>query len=114
MLFRSPYYFNHDMWLNILGVTVVPLSFQAAQGGVPDVAEAAQKITARTRAIVLVSPNNPTGAIYPPDILRQFFDLARDRHIALVLDETYKDFLPADGAPHTLLGAPGRSGTLIQ
>jgi aspartate/methionine/tyrosine aminotransferase len=114
VILPAPYYFNHDMWLNILGVTVVPLSFQAAQGGVPDVAEAAQKITARTRAIVLVSPNNPTGAIYPPDILRQFFDLARDRHIALVLDETYKDFLPADGAPHTLLGAPGRAGTLIQ
>ncbi len=80
VILPAPYYFNHDMWLNMLGIRVVPLSFQAAQGGVPDAAEAASKISARTRAIVLVSPNNPTGAIYPPEVIRQFFDLARARH----------------------------------
>lgn len=114
VILPAPYYFNHDMWLNMLGVRAVPLSFQAATGGVPDVEEAAQKITARTRAIVLVSPNNPTGAIYPPQTIRQFFDLARARGIALVLDETYKDFLPAEGAPHALLRATDWPETLIQ
>ena len=114
VILPTPYYFNHEMWLNMLGVRAVPLSFQAAKGGVPDVEEAAQKITERTRAIVLVSPNNPTGAIYPPQTIRQFFDLARERGIALVLDETYKDFLPAEGAPHALLRAPDWPKTLIQ
>ncbi len=110
----APYYFNHDMWLKTLGAKAVPLGFQADQGGVPDVAEAADKISARTRAIVLVSPNNPTGAIYSAEVIRKFFKLARDRGIALVLDETYKDFLPTDGAPHGLLQEPDWPGTLIQ
>ena len=114
VILPAPYYFNHDMWLNMLGISAVPLSFQAAEGGVPDVAEAAQKITARTRAIVLVSPNNPTGAIYPPQTIRQFFDLAQAHGIALVIDETYKDFLPNDDAPHALLREPGWRATVIQ
>ncbi|MEE8172477.1 MAG: aminotransferase [Alphaproteobacteria bacterium] len=114
VILPAPYYFNHDMWMNMLGVRAVPLSFQAANGGVPDAEEAARKITPRTRAIVLVSPNNPTGAIYPPETIRQFFDVARERGIALVLDETYKDFLPAEGAPHALLREPGWPATLIQ
>lgn len=114
VILPAPYYFNHDMWLNMLGVRTVPLSFQAAHDGVPDAEEAARKITAATRAIVLVSPNNPTGAIYPPQTIRQFFDLAQARGIALVLDETYKDFLPAAGAPHALLQEPGWPATLIQ
>jgi len=114
VILPAPFYFNHDMWLNMLGVSAVPLSFQAAQGGVPDVEEAARKITARTRAIVLVSPNNPTGAIYPPETIRQFFDVARAHDIALVVDETYKDFLPTDDAPHGLLREPGWPATLIQ
>ena len=114
VILPAPYYFNHDMWLNMLGIRVVPLSFQAAQGGVPDAAEAAGKISARTRAIVLVSPNNPTGAIYPPEVIRQFFDLARARGIALMLDETYKDFLPTESAPHGLLSQPDWRATLIQ
>jgi aspartate/methionine/tyrosine aminotransferase len=48
----------------------------------------------RTRALVLISPNNPTGAIYPPALLDRFFDECQRLGIALVLDETYKDFLP--------------------
>jgi len=114
VILPAPYYFNHDMWLKMLGAKAVPLTFQAAQGGVPDVDEAAEKITGQTRAIVLVSPNNPTGAIYPPEVIGQFFDLARARGIALVLDETYKDFLPDDGAPHRLLQEPDWPGVLIQ
>ncbi len=114
VILPAPYYFNHDMWLKMLGAKAVPLTFQAAQDGVPDIAEAAEKITARTRAIVLVSPNNPTGAIYPPEVIRQFYELARRRGIALVLDETYKDFLPGDGAPHALLQESDWPGTLIQ
>jgi len=114
VILPAPFYFNHDMWLNMLGVHAVPLSFQAAEGGIPDVEEAARKISAQTRAIILVSPNNPTGAIYPPEVIRKFFELARDRGIALVLDETYKDFLPTEDAPHALLQEPGWPATLIQ
>ncbi len=102
VLLPLPYYFNHQMWLEMIGVGVVHLPFRPERGGVPDPADAAARIGPKTRAIVLVSPNNPTGAVYPPEAIAAFHDLARARGLALVLDETYRDFMPADGAPHAL------------
>lgn len=92
VLLPLPYYFNHQMWLQTLGITPVYIPFNASQGGVPDLQVIAASITPRTRAMVLVTPNNPTGAQYPPEFLEQCFDLCREAGIALVLDETYKDF----------------------
>lgn len=109
----APYYFNYEMWLQMLGIRLVPLAFRPDAGGEPDLAKAERAIGPKTKAIVLVSPNNPTGAIYKPETLRAFVDLARRRGIALVLDETYRDFLPTDGAPHDLLKDPDWAGTLI-
>jgi aspartate/methionine/tyrosine aminotransferase len=110
-----PYYFNHQMWLEMQGIGAVHLPFRADRAGVPDPADAARLITAKTRAIVLVSPNNPTGAIYPPAVFAAFRDLARDAGIALVCDETYKDFLD-DGAgpPHALFEDPAWRDTVVQ
>lgn len=109
-----PYYFNHQMWLDMAGVRARHLPFRPERGGVPDPAEAAALITPRTRALVLVTPNNPTGAVYPPAVIRAFFELARSRGLALVLDETYRDFLPTEGAPHDLFRQPGWEETLVQ
>jgi aspartate/methionine/tyrosine aminotransferase len=109
-----PAYFNHQMWLDGLGVRAVHLPFRADRSGVPDPDEAARLIGPKTRAIVLVSPNNPTGAVYPAETIRRFYDLARGRRVALVLDETYKDFLPGEGAPHDLFGDPDWAQTVIQ
>ncbi|MEX1108472.1 MAG: aminotransferase class I/II-fold pyridoxal phosphate-dependent enzyme, partial [Dongiaceae bacterium] len=49
-----------------------------------------------------ISPNNPTGALYPAETIRAFFDLVRERNIALVIDETYRDFLGREGRSHDL------------
>lgn len=106
-----PWYFNHKMWLDMAGVTAQPL--QVGAGMLPSAAEAEALITPRTRAIVLVTPNNPTGAEYPAALLRDFFDLARARGLALILDETYRDFDRREGAPHGLFQIPGWDGTLI-
>ncbi len=109
-----PYYFNHQMWLDMQGIVARHLPFRPDRNGVPDPEEAARLIGPRTRAIVLVSPNNPTGAIYPPDVIAAFFRLARAHGLALILDETYRDFLPKDGAPHGLFGEPDWRDTLVQ
>ena len=109
-----PYYFNHQMWLEMQGITARHLPFRADRSGVPDPEEAAKLIGPRTRAIVLVTPNNPTGAIYPPDVIAAFFRLAQSHGLALILDETYRDFLPKDGAPHDLFGEPDWRDTLVQ
>ena len=109
-----PYYFNHQMWFDMQGVTARHLPFRPERSGVPDPADAAALIGPKTRAIVLVTPNNPTGAIYPPAVIAEFFDLARRHDLALVLDETYRDFLPTDEAPHGLFAEPGWRDTLVQ
>ena len=108
-----PYYFNHKMWLDALGIEAAHLGFRPDAGGVPDVEEAARLVTDRTRAIVLVTPNNPTGAIYPAETIRTFYELAKRRGIALVLDETYIDFLPTDARPHDLFEDPDWPSTLV-
>jgi len=113
VLLPAPWYFNHDMSLQMMDVEVVPLPFRPDRGGVPDPDQARALVGPRTRAIVLVTPNNPTGAVYPPDVLDAFFDIARDANCALVIDETYRDFLPGDTAPHALFQRPDWGDTLV-
>ena len=112
-MLAAPSYFNYQMWLEMLGVSPVYLPFRPERGGVPDPADAAARITPRTRAIVLVTPNNPTGAIYPPEVIEGFHRLARDAGLALVLDETYRDFLPGGGPAHGLFTRPDWDETLV-
>ncbi|MCC6305869.1 MAG: aminotransferase [Rhodobacteraceae bacterium] len=112
VILPSPWYFNHKMWLDMQGVRTRPLACGA--GMLPDPAAAAALVTARTRAIVLVTPNNPSGAEYPADLVAAFHALARDRGLALVLDETYRDFDSRPGAPHALFADPDWPRTLVQ
>lgn len=111
VILPTPWYFNHKMWLDMAGVTAVALP--TAQGLVPDAASAASFITARTRAIVLVSPNNPGGVEYPAETLAGFRDLCRRHRLALVVDETYRDFDSREGAPHALFADPDWPDTFI-
>ena len=112
VILPTPWYFNHKMWLDMSGVTAVPLP--AGAGLLPDPEDAAARITPRTRAIVLVTPNNPGGVEYPADLVRAFYTLAQERGIALIIDETYRDFDARTGAPHDLLTDPDWPNTLIQ
>ena len=97
-----PWYFNHEMTARMLGISVVPLGFRPDRQGVPDPDDARRLVSGRTRAIVLVSPNNPTGAVYPPEVIHGFLDVARQAGCALVIDETYRDFLSPGTRPHDL------------
>ncbi|WP_368183642.1 aminotransferase [Aestuariibius sp. HNIBRBA575] len=106
-----PYYFNHRMWLDMQGVKTVPL--QTGPDMLPDPAYAGELITPRTRAIALVTPNNPCGVEYPAELVRAFYNLCQDRGIALILDETYRDFDSRTGAPHDLFADPNWADTLI-
>ena len=107
-----PYYFNHKMWLDTVGVDARILD--TGDDLLPDPSAAAALIDDRTRAIILISPNNPGGVEYPADLMTAFRDLARTRGIALILDETYRDFHAVDGAPHALFTDPDWDDTLIQ
>lgn len=112
VLLPTPWYFNHKMWLDMAGVKAVPLA--TGPGLLPDPEHAAALITPATRAIVLVSPNNPGGAEYPASLVRAFYELARSRGLALIVDETYRDFDAREGAPHDLFADPDWDRTFIQ
>ncbi len=77
----------------------------------PDIADIRRKISARTKGIVVINPNNPTGAVYPEEILKQIVDLAAAHSLALFSDEIY-DRILYDGTTHTSLASLADSRTL--
>ena len=106
-----PWYFNHKMWLDLSGVVARPL--QVGDDMLPDINAAKDLISQRTKAIVLVTPNNPTGVEYPKGLLRAYFDLARSEGLTLIVDETYRDFDSRSGPPHALFQDPDWHQTLV-
>ena len=103
---QAPSYFDHPMALDILDIRGVYAPFVESDGGLPSVATIERLITDKTRAILIVSPSNPTGAITPPTVIHELLALARLRGIALILDETYNEFIPGGARPHDLFSDP--------
>ena len=112
VLLPTPFYFNHKMWLDMAGVDAVALPCTGNM--IPDPRIAATLISHRTRAIVLVTPNNPCGVEYPAEVILDFYQLAKSHGIAIIIDETYRDFHSKLGAPHELFKQPYWDQTLIQ
>lgn len=73
-------------------------------GWLPDIADMRAKITPATRAIVVINPNNPTGALYPDDLLKEIIELARQHQLIVFSDEIYDKVL-YDGRSHTSLAS---------
>jgi aspartate/methionine/tyrosine aminotransferase len=117
VILPTPWYFNHKMWLDMTAVKAVPMDTGATL--IPDAEAAAKLITPKTRAIVLVTPNNPGGVEYPAETVAAFRDLCRKNGLALIIDETYRDFdsrhsIELGGRPHDLFADPDWSDTVIQ
>lgn len=102
VIVQLPAYFDHPMGLQALGIKPVFAPFKPERAGLPDTETIAGLITPRTRAILLVTPSNPTGAVIPAEQIDALFLLAQSNNIALVLDETYNAFI--EGPPHALFG----------
>jgi len=114
VLMTEPFYFNHETTLAMMGIRTAFVRCKAEDGFLPDVSAIEEAITTDVKALALVSPNNPTGAIYPPALLEQIFKLCQQKGIWLILDETYRDFLPESGRkPHDLFSLEGWEETLI-
>jgi aspartate/methionine/tyrosine aminotransferase len=113
VIVQLPAYFDHPMALQVLGVRCVYAPFEEADGGLPDPATIEALVTERTRAILLVTPSNPTGAVIPPATVRELYEMARRHGIALVLDETYNSFITGGVRPHDLFLDPDWSDHFI-
>ena len=100
VLIPSP---DYPLWtasVALSGGTPVHYVCDEASDWLPDLADMAAKITPRTRAVVVINPNNPTGALYPDDVLLQIVELARVHGLIVFADEIYDKTL-YDGHTHT-------------
>lgn len=102
IILPTPYYFNHEMAVVMAGARAVGVPTRSTYQ--LDLDRLAAAITPRTRAIVTVSPNNPTGAVYPEADLRAVNALCRERGLFHVHDEAYEYFFYGDVRPFS----PGR------
>ena len=94
VLVLSPYYFNHVMALQLAGCK--PVIIDTDRNYQPIVERIGKRISKRARAIVLVSPSNPTGAVYSKDTINEIGALCAKNGIYLITDETYEHFIYDD------------------
>ena len=93
---------DYPLWtavVSLCGGTAVHYHCDEAAGWLPDLEDIASRVTSRTRAIVVINPNNPTGAVYPREILDGIAEIARQHSLLLFSDEIY-DKIIYDGAQH--------------
>jgi len=107
IILNLPYYFNHEMAITMADCKAVCVPTDDNYQLQPDAIERA--ITGRTRAVVTISPNNPTGAVYPEGSLRRVNDLCRRHGIYHISDEAY-EYFTYDGARHFSPGSMAGSG----
>ncbi|HEL9599516.1 TPA: pyridoxal phosphate-dependent aminotransferase [Streptococcus suis] len=93
---------DYPLWtaaVSLAGGKAVHYICDEAADWYPDLADMESKVTSRTKAIVLINPNNPTGALYPKEILEGIIDIARRHELIIFSDEIY-DRMVFDGAVH--------------
>jgi len=91
VILQTPYYFNHEMAIEMAGCKAVCVPTDQAYQLQPDLIAAA--ITPRTRAVVTISPNNPTGAVYPEAATRKVNELCKSAGVYHIHDEAYEYFI---------------------
>lgn len=98
---------DYPLWtasVTLAGGTAVHYICDEESDWYPDIEDMRQKITDKTKGIVVINPNNPTGALYPKEILEQIVQLAREHELILFADEIY-DRLVMDGEEHIALAS---------
>jgi aspartate/methionine/tyrosine aminotransferase len=111
VLLPAPFYFNHEMAIEMAGCRAVPVPTDARYQLRPDAVRRA--ITDRTRALVTISPNNPSGAVFPASALAEVNAICAERGLYHLADEVY-EYFTYGGAAHTSVAAlPGAGGHTI-
>jgi alanine-synthesizing transaminase len=98
---------DYPLWTaaaSLSGGTPVHYLCEEANGWMPDLADIRRKITPSTKGIVVINPNNPTGALYSDELLKGIVDIAREHGLVILADEVY-DKVMYDGAKHTAIAS---------
>lgn len=107
VVITDPSYTNFEGQITLAGGVPVFVPTGPERGYVPEPAAVEAAVTSRTRAILVNSPSNPTGSVYPPDILRAIADIAERHDLLLVSDETYEALLYGDARHLSPASFPG-------
>ncbi|SPJ25835.1 pyridoxal phosphate-dependent aminotransferase [Palleronia abyssalis] len=107
VLITSPRFTTYDTAVHLCGGVPVPVPTYLKDDFALDPAEIEKRITDRTRMFVLVSPNNPTGAVTPPAVIRQIAELAIKHDILIVADEIYAKLIYAGHEHLSIATLPG-------
>lgn len=100
IIIPEPFYTNYNGYASLANLKIVPLTLKVENGyRLPSVEEIEAKITRRTKAILLCSPNNPTGTVYSPQELDRVVSIGVKHDLFLIGDEVYKEFI-YDGLTH--------------
>ena len=89
----APYWVSYPAQVEVAGGVVVPVEARAEDGFVPDPDAVAAAFTPRTKALILNSPSNPTGAVYPREVIEALAALARERGVWLISDDLYEHLI---------------------
>ncbi len=110
----DPTYANYLGFAAIAGINLVPVLCRMEDNfALPARSRIADKVTARTRAVLLCTPNNPTGTVCSKEELRTLFDLCEERNLFLIVDETYREFVYDDFEPVSALNIEPKSDRII-
>jgi aspartate aminotransferase len=100
IIISEPFYTNYNGFASFANVRIVPLTLHVEDGfRLPSEEEIEAKITVKTKAILLCSPNNPTGTVYTPEELERVISVVKKNDLFLIGDEVYKEFI-YDGRTH--------------
>lgn len=89
----APYWVSYPAQVELAGGVPVVVTASAADGFVPDIADVRKAITPRTKVLLINSPSNPTGAVYPPALVREFAELAEEHDLWLFSDDLYEHLI---------------------
>ncbi len=114
IIIPEPFYANYNGFAMTAGVTVVPVSSTIESGfALPPVTEIEAKITAKTKAIVICNPGNPTGYLYSKEELEQLRDIVLKHDLFLFADEVYREFCYDGAQPFSVLNLKGIENNVI-
>ena len=115
IMISNPGYFSHELSLKMLQVKPRYFDLNQENNFEIDLDDIENKINPKVKAIVLVSPSNPTGSPHRKELINKVMILCKKKNIYLILDETYRDFIyPENGSPHDLFKNNNWSSNFIQ
>lgn len=113
IIIPEPFYANYTAFAVMAGAKIVPVTAQIEHNfALPPISEFEKRITSRTKGIVIINPNNPTGYLYSPEELQQLADIVKKHDLYLYSDEVYRRYCYG-GQHHSVMNIPGMEANAI-